>query len=123
MKKIIELAKALALETFANSREVALALDELETAIAEYKQSEATPITEEWLKEHGWYISDYNPLHNARLMVGADMLEYDEDRQDLTIFRDYEPESGVYADALIDNVDNVAKLYDACELCGIELND
>lgn len=113
MKKIIEAAEQVCeLRLKFNSDTLSRNLCD---AIAEYKRLKETPITEEWLKEHGWHISDIDPLHYARLIISANMLEYDLDRHELTVFRCYEPESKVCA------VDNMAKLYDACELCGIKL--
>lgn len=129
MKKIIELAeKALALETFVDSREEVLALDELETAIDEYKQLEQTPVTEEWLKEHRFHIS--NELHSKRDKIYI--------KEDVKVYLDVDVETGIIGNADCIEINDVsisfhkdtygnrgsitlADLYDACELCGIEL--
>lgn len=124
MKKIIELAEQV-YELRLKYNSDTLSRD-LHDAIAERKRLEQTPITEEWLLEHGW-TEMLEHLGCVKIMVGNDHLEYDDYleydiiRKELSVFRNYEEGKCIYPDALIDNVDNVAKLYDACELCGIEL--
>lgn len=116
MKKIIELA-----EKVFNARIPALTSDiyELGIAISKRRKLEQTSITEEWLTKHGWKI--HKVLHYAYKAIDYDYIEYDVKERVLEVFRNYYFGNGAYADALIDNVDNMAKLYDACELCGIEL--
>lgn len=82
-------------------------------------------ITEEWLKKQGWEVSHYdipelnhNFFHYATKMFGSNKVFYN-DKHQLKIFRDYETESDVYADVLIDNVDTVEKLEKALILCDV----
>lgn len=81
-------------------------------------------ITEQWLKDNGWDVHHYTPLaisdrlHYATKMFGNDKVLWN-DKWQITIFRDYEVDSDVYADCLIDKVETVEKLNAALELCDV----
>ena len=99
----------------------------LKEAIKVRKILEQTPITEEWLKEHGWEVHHYearpfeNAFHYATKMFGKDKAEID-GRNNLTIYRESCPDGDIYADCLIDEVTTAAQLYDALELCNIKID-
>lgn len=122
MKKIIEAAEQVCeLRLKFNSDTLSRNLCD---AIAERKRLEQTPITEEWLQEHGWKIkSNYygRPIYSS---TGA--------RYCIECFFGRRAGDGCCLDIdeiLPNGVNKVHKvyatladLYDACELCGIELD-
>lgn len=123
MKKIIELA-----ERYTSTDDESDYFD-LVTAIAKRKQLEQTPITEEWLKEHGFarIKSEYDlvPYYqrgkyesDGIIMVWIDGESYIHIR-----YRPLVNEGRSYADLrdVLIPYKVLADLYDACELCGIEL--
>ena len=128
MKKIIELA-----ERVCNARTPFVTSDlyELDRAIGERKELESTPITEEWLTEHGFVVSD--EIHSKRDKIFI-YPEYG-----IKVYLDVDCSEGVVgnADCIdIDGISNqfhkenygggkeisISDLYDACELCGIKLD-
>lgn len=98
---------------------------EIGDRVARRRELEATPITEDWLKEHGWEVHEglrgFIPAPYANRYIGRDYLEYDMRRASLRVFLEYVEGDGTYSDFYCENIDSVAKLLDACELCGINL--
>lgn len=113
MKKIIELAENYLVET----RILTLEGDyykcgvgyELAKAIEHRRKLEQTPITENWLKEHGFIDEPQERMLIYR--KGAFGIECD-----LTTWEWYWANGDVTLHSLAD-------LYDAAELCGINLED
>lgn len=133
MKKIIELAENYLVET----RILTLEGDyykcgvgyELAKAIAERRTLEQTPITEDWLKEHGFVVS--NELHSKRDKIYI--------KENIKIYLDVDCRNGIvgYADCIEINGDSdsfhkdtysnrgwitLAELYDALGLCNIQID-
>ena len=121
MKKIIELAERVcnARTPFGTSEH-----RELDRAIGEHRELEQTPITEEWLKEHGFVQNRYRSFEYDLIM--------DEGRTEIHYYYSGgEPDSTMSIRKNINLEDEVcyelpepytaAQMFDACELCGIEL--
>lgn len=129
MKKIIELAeKALdvsLLSGFYITQEMENALLKLSKAVKDRRELEQIPITEDWLKEHGWAfdytieeaIADYCYVTcNGYIKKGEGYL-LDWCNGTLKVTNDFNDSEFTKYDAAL------ADLYDACELCGINLED
>lgn len=121
MKKIIELAE----NYLVGTRILTLEGDyykcgvgyELAKAIEHRRKLEQTPITEDWLKEHGWQrsTSDKSSLYPHKWWISNSkgrMLQIRYDGEGWEIYPLW-----------IFNIDNIAQLLDAMELCGINLED
>lgn len=131
MKKIIELA-----EKYFDEIDSADGIEELEykareskmklqEALSEYKRLSETPITEDWLKEHGWEFdytieeatADYHWVTcNGYIKQGEGYL-LDWCNGILKISNDFENSEFSKHGATL------ADLYDACELCEITMED
>ena len=133
MKKIIELVEK-ALDTmqlpgFEHTQETYDAFTKVANALAERRQLEHTPITEEWLKEHGFVASD--EIHSKRDKVYV--------KNEITVILDVDCVYGIVGNADCieinsasnsfhkDTYDNrsritIATLYDALELCNIKID-
>lgn len=130
MKKIIELAE----KATGDNEDVLSAFasyQALKDALAERKRLEQTPITEEWLKAHGFVVSD--EIHSKRDKI------YIYPKHGIKVYLDVDCSDGVVGNADCIDIDgssnqfhkenysgkeiSLADLYDACELCGIELKD
>lgn len=101
----------------------------LRSAIDEYKRLSETPITEDWLKEHGF--------KNERLGIWSNILRQWKDCDNFThtigvsvssqnIYNTMEGELSLIINAdskgyLAKSINTLADLYDACELCEINL--
>lgn len=117
MKKIIEAA-----EKVCNARTPFVTIYELDRALGERKELEQTPITEEWLKEHGFVQNIYRSFEYDLVM--------DDGRTEIHYYRSGgEPDSTMSIHKNI-NLENevcyelpepytAAQMLDACELCGI----
>lgn len=106
MKKIIEAAEQVCeLRLKYNSDTLSRNLCD---AIAERKRLEQTPITEEWLKEHGFVDEPHERMLIYR--KGDFGIECN-----LSSWEWYWANGDVLLNSLAD-------LYAACELCGIELD-
>ena len=128
MKKMIELAEKAtgdnkdALSAFASYQA-------LKDALAKRKQLEQTTITEEWLKEHGFarIKSEYDLVpYYQRGKYESDGIIMVWINEESAIHIRYRPlingghDYTDLRDVLIP-YKSLADLYDACELCGIEL--
>lgn len=128
MKKIIELAE----NYLVGTRILTLEGDyykcgvgyELAKAIAKRRTLEQTPITEEWLKEHGWIfdytinecVADYHYVTcNGYVKRGEGYL-LDWCNGLLNIVNDFNGAQFTKYDATL------ADLYDALELCNIQID-
>lgn len=122
MKKIIEAAEQVCeLRLKYNSDTLSRNLCD---AIAERKRLEQTPITEEWLTEHGFVQNRYRSFEYDLIM--------DDGRTEIHYYRSGgEPDSTMSLHKNI-NLDNevcyelpepytAAQMLDVCELCGIKL--
>lgn len=135
MKKIIELAERATgdhkdvMSMFASY----LALKEV---LAKYKRLQQTPITEEWLKEHGWVKDGYTNISPDYIRATDDY------RIAITLYPHLDRGAGIICCNIKNNIVvtkefdgrsaikfkesvgafTLADLYDACELCGVELN-
>lgn len=114
MKKIIELAEKV-VDLWGQPEEEKV-VNQLAFAIIERQELEQTPITEGWLKEHGWevfegygdiYYKDFDTkrIECTRNLVGIGIIIYGE---------------GISSS--LTGLRSVANLYDACELCGITID-
>lgn len=121
MKKIIELAEKVV--EVHRQPESDKAVNQLAFAIIERRELEQTPITEEWLKEHGWKNKPTYYGNRIYLSTGA--------RYCIECFFGCCAGDGCCLD-IDENLPNgvnkvhkvhatLADLYDACELCGIKL--
>lgn len=98
--------------------------------IAERKRLKETPITEEWLKEHGFVVSD--EIHSKRDKI------YIYPEHGVKVYLDVDCSEGVVGNADCIDINgssnqfhkenygggkeiSLSDLYDSCELCGIEL--
>lgn len=109
MNKIIELAEKLSnLAVGGNYVTMLVTRNKLNKAIAERKQLEQTPITEEWLKEHGWEEDirhyEWTYWYNDKKQFISLIISNDE-----CILED----TSIVLNSLAD-------LYDVVELCGID---
>lgn len=139
MKKIIELAeKYLAHDmddrnTWSNSwmRENDTMLCELLDAIAHRRKLEQTPITEDWLKEHG-FKNEYHGIWTKILRHWKDCDNFSHtiglSVSSQNIYNTMEGELSLIVNAdskgyLSKSIYSLADLYDAMELCGIKMED
>ena len=117
MKKIIELAQiflSMCVRTWSydkdTGRELAQALDK---RIA----LESTPITEDWLKEHGWIESD-----NFQGSLKKDSCRYCVKYHVLITYHNSQEYVGMQRNEIW-GIRTIADLLDAMELCGITMED
>ena len=98
---------------------IAGATEQRKIDIDERKQLEQIAITEEWLKEHGFI--DTGEKHYARWEhhYAIRMLF---DNNGSCNFSIEKSAGNLYIDRILKHNATIANLYDACELCGIELN-
>lgn len=129
MKKIIELVEK-ALDTmqlpgFEITQEMNDAFAEVSNALAERRQLEQTPITEEWLKEHGWEKKEMYWIwvypHDKKMWL--EWYPYEE-RLSRYVHCVDEWDNHSEKDELTDRMHcfNLAALYDALELCNIKID-
>lgn len=128
MKKIIELAEK-ATGDNKDAMSAYFSYLELKKAIEERRQLEQTPITEEWLKGHGFVAS--NELHSKRDKIYI--------KENIKVYLDVDCRNGIIgnADCIEINGDSnsfhkdaydnnsritLATLYDALELCNIQID-
>lgn len=128
MKKIIELAEK-ATGDNKDAMSAYFSYLELKKAIEERRKLEQTPITEDWLEKHGFYVS--NELHSKRDKIYI--------KEDVKVHLDVDVETGVVGNAdcieIIttfytfgkssygcDFTISLADLYDALELCNIQID-
>lgn len=121
MKKATELLEQLSEQLKYNSDTLSL---EVYKYVKMRKELESTPITEEWLKAHGWeFRTSY--YGNNEWMIGNNHYA-------ITCFFGRLKDDGCCMD-MHNNIPNglnrvhktfatLADLYDACELCEIELD-
>lgn len=123
MKKIIELAKKVcSTEGFVDDN-ILKAIEDLDRGLVSRRKLETTPITEDWLKEHGFvlepdgyvYYDDSKGTHEQyyacvqlRHSGGARRIEIK------TMWRSFCAEQGTFG---------LSYLLDAMELCGITMKD
>lgn len=98
---------------------------ELKEAIKERRKLEQTPITEEWLKEHGW-------LQNGMTQENLEDCDYENcddtwchPTEEVSIYIDYPTNKIMFCqdgnhEIWINN--SLADLYDALELCNIKID-
>lgn len=97
----------------------------LKNALEEREKLQQTPITEEWLKEHGFVQNRYRSFEYDLIM--------DDGRTEIHYYHSGgNPDSTMSINKNIDLEDEVcyelpephtaAQMFDACELCGVELN-
>ena len=125
MKKIIELT-----EKYLAEIDNADGIEELEhkaeeskiklqEALSEYKRLSETPITEDWLKGHGW---------KCLAVTGHGVRYYNKHYHLVTIFLSGHDEGNIVeiTDGELNTIRlsdiSIAQLYDACELCGIKID-
>ena len=125
MKKIIELAQiflSMCVQTWSYDKDTGR---ELAQALEKRIALEQTPITEEWLKEHGFVQNEYRGYEYD--------LTMDEGRTEIRYYRSGgEPDSTMAVYKNIDFEDEVcyelpepyfvAQLLDALELCDIKID-
>lgn len=125
MKKIIELAEKVYGIDGLNGTTMYKAVNELGNACQEYRKLQQTPITEEWLKEHGFVQNEYRDYEYD--------LTMDEGRTEIRYYkRGGEPESTMSVYKNINFEDEVcyelpepyfvAQILDALELCNIKID-
>lgn len=112
MKEIIELADKACSDHSANPMGAFADYLKLKEALSKRKELEATPITEDWLKEHGW-IQD---LFNGSIWGGISTVN---DNYPLHLEM-YDGYARIQYTPV--KISNIADLYDACELCGIKID-
>lgn len=123
MKKIIELAEKYISDSdrlngsssLADVAKVSMEYDRLKEAITLHKTLNQTPITEEWLKEHGWEKNNRNLWWKA----------CNGEKGIFTLFVRVSTFNKWYwyvngNDYLC--LTSIADLYDACDLCGIKID-
>lgn len=92
----------------------------LQEALSEYKRLSETLITEDWLKEHGW---------KCWSVTGYGVRYYNKHYPHVTIFLSGHDEGNIVeiTDGELNTIRlsdiSIAQLYDACELCGITMED
>lgn len=114
MKKIIELAE----KATGDNKDALSAYSsylELKNALAEYKRLSETPITENWLTEHGWERSEI-VFHGWTKTFEVGIREF----ATLILVNCYN--KGWYVDYTPIRVNTIADLLDALELCGITID-
>lgn len=89
---------------------------ELAKAIEHRKKLEQTPITEEWLKEHGWEKNEM-VFHGWSKTFEVGIREF----ATLILVNCYN--KGWYVNDTPIRVNTIAQLLDALELCGIYMED
>lgn len=120
MKKATELLERLSAQLKYNT-------DPLSIEVCEYvrvrKELERTPITEEWLLRHG-FEKPQGALVSWRKIIGDKTIYVDVhdgiSRFEIDLITNYKGYDIEHVLAAPDNA-KLATLYDACELCGIEL--
>ena len=130
MKKIIELAEK-ATMNHADAFSAYASYLALKEAIEHRKTLEQTPITEEWLKEHGFVVSDeihskrdkiyINPEHGIKAYLDVDCSEGVVGNADCIDI--YGSSNQFHKENYCGHEISLSDLYDACELCGINLED
>lgn len=119
MKKIIELAEkafdTMVLPGAEVTQEMDDAFAKLEKAIKERRVLEQTPITEEWLKEHGWERNEW--VFNALSKTSEVGIK---EFATLTLVNCYN--KGWYVCDTPIRVNTVARLLDVCELCNVKID-
>lgn len=120
MKKIIELANEVCNDLESQD---GIWLDSaimLRDAINVRRKLEQTPITEDWLKEHGWEVNHH---------VGDDhnwdfYNSFDGRYAHIYLHALCKPQFWEvnYSGNIILHLSTLADLYDACELCGITMD-
>lgn len=116
MKKIIELAQiflSMCVQTWSYDKDTGR---ELAQALEKRLALEQTPITEEWLKEHGWERNEI-VFHGWSKTFEVGIREF----ATLILVNCYN--EGWYVNDTPIRVNTLSDLYDACELCGINLED
>lgn len=127
MKKILELAEKVC--TNYTSASIGLDIRKLRKLITERRQLEQTPITEDWLVEHGFVVSD--EIHSKRDKVYV--------KDGITVVLDVDCANGIVGNAdcieinrnsnsfhkdtyVIRSRITLATLYDALELFDIKID-
>lgn len=126
MKKIIEAAEKIC-ELRLNYNSDTLSRN-LCVAIDERKRLEQTPITEEWLKEHGFrrLKTEYDIVpyyQKGEYESEGIIMVWIEEKSIRVRYRPLTDDTRSYLELrdVIVPCKSLADLYDACELCGIEL--
>lgn len=126
MKKIIELAEKICNLNWVIRNEF---IEQMRNEFTERRQLEQTPITEEWLKGHGFVVS--NELHSKRDKIYI--------KENIKVYLDVDCRNGIIGNADCieingdsnsfhkDTYDNksritLADLYDILELCNIQID-
>lgn len=121
MKKIIELADIYS-ESVKNNESVFLQVKkkkELLVAIREYHTLQAIPITEDWLKEHGF---EFNTEHISQPYIKEMKDWYISFVADINLLS-VEKYKDRYVVCRMQKRDaTLADLYDALDLCGIKID-
>lgn len=115
MKKIIELAEKVV--HGGTKKDIFALLSCIDTR----KMDEESPITREWLRAHGFVETGSKPgtFYTRWGHYNTIRLSFDDGSCDFSI----EKSTGdMYFDRVNKHNATIADLYDACELCGIELN-
>lgn len=124
MKKIIEAA-----EKVCNARTPFVTIYELDRVLGERKELEQTPITEEWLKAHGFRkiktgcnIVPY--YQKGKYESEGIIMVWIEEKRIHVRYRPLTNKARSYLELrdVLMPYKSLADLYDACELCGIELD-
>ena len=131
MKKIIELAEKYISDSdrlngsssLADVAEVSMDYDRLKEAITLRKTLEQTPITEDWMKEHGFILEadgyvfyDESKGTHDQYYVLVQLRHNKKETRRIeirTMWRSFYAEQGIF---------NASFLLDACELCGITMD-
>lgn len=125
MKKIIELAEKICNGNWDN-------VEQMREALAEYKELQQTPITEEWLKEHGFNFEHFgtwskilhqwndcdNFTHTIGISVSSQNIYSIIDGEKLSLMVNANSKG-----FLAKNITSLADIYDAIELLGITLEE
>lgn len=124
MKKIIELAEKYCDSAYSDDE----ALAQLEFVLHERRVLEQTPITEDWLKEHGFKNERLGTWSNIRRWKDCDNFTHTVGASvsSQNIYNTMEGELSLIVNAdskgyLAKSINTLADLYDACSLCGINL--
>lgn len=112
MKKIIELAESYIEDGTATS------FCRLEDAIKERKILEQTPITEDWLKEHGW--EKVGRPYEWQEGIWVQRWNFEDWKKGRLEILDTPKYDGYTWKGI--QLTSVAKLLDACDLCGIKID-